>query len=111
MRSAMDMNNTNHKTLPQSARKHIRRQKAHIRREFPEGEDRADRIAQVYAKFGYGPTAPKEVQQEEKKEAKPTKKPVAEASPAKSKETVKKDKKKAKKVPKTPSSKKVSKKV
>ena len=39
--------------FPNSARKHIRRQKAALRRSQVDGAERAQALAKVYAKFGY----------------------------------------------------------
>ncbi|MEX2007962.1 MAG: hypothetical protein WD850_00445 [Candidatus Spechtbacterales bacterium] len=43
--------NAEYISLPAGARKHIRREKARIRREFLDSEDRAERIEKLYAKF------------------------------------------------------------
>lgn len=41
------------KTLPAGVRKHIRIEKARIRREFSEAEERAEAIKKLYNKFSY----------------------------------------------------------
>lgn len=41
--------------FPKSVRIHIRRQKARMTRENVEGAERAEQLAKVYGRFGFGP--------------------------------------------------------
>ncbi|MEX0869815.1 MAG: hypothetical protein WDZ39_00070 [Candidatus Spechtbacterales bacterium] len=68
--------------LSKSARRHIREEKARIRKEFPSSEEREEKINELYGKF-----LPKE--KEEKKEAKPASKKTSPKTKAKKKNTAK----------------------
>lgn len=73
------------KKLPNSIRKHIRKQKAQIRRKFSDVETQKKEIADLYAKFLSGAEPAEKVAEAPKKEKK------AEKVPAKPKKDAQKD--------------------
>ena len=87
------MNKQQIKKLPSGIRKHIREEKARIRREFLSDEKRTEEIRVLYDRFiSY---RKKKSDTKNKKEAKPKKKSNKKNSPKKTKKTTKKKAKKS----------------